>query len=152
MALALEKRLKLHRSGRLRGSMLFELLIGMSIVAILAALSISSYKIYTRRAHYTEIVQAASAFRLAVHECYAITGELSHCHGGKYGIPKNFGLTTHKSLIESVDVSGAGVITITPKKRYGILPTDKYIMTPEEENNQLIWHISGGGVEHGYAG
>ena len=96
MALALNEHLKVQGASRLKGSMLFELLIGMSIIAILAALSISSYKIYTRRAHYTEIVQAASAFRLAVHECYAITGSLSHCHGGKYGIPKSFGLTTQK--------------------------------------------------------
>ena len=133
------------------GFTLIELLIVMSIIGVLAALAIPSYQAYTRRAHYTEIVQAAAPFKLGVHECYAITGELASCHSGHNGIPMDMRDPPKQSLVALVTTSGSGVITITPKKRAGIESSDTYVLTPSEHSHQLSWKASGGGILHGYA-
>lgn len=137
---------------RKAGFSLIELLIVLSIMGILVALAIPSYKTYTRRAHYAEIVQAAAPFKLGVHECYAITGELPSCHNGENGVPPDIMQTAVGSLVASVTTTNNGTITVTPKARFGINAQDTYQLIPTAQDNQLTWHIAGGGVKHGYAG
>ena len=134
-----------------KGFTLIELLIVMCIIGILVALAIPSYHTYVRRAHYTEILSAVYPYKLGVRECYAINGDLSECHSGKNGMPSDISETAEESLIASITTTGAGVITITPKNRYGITPKDVFILTPTESHHQLVWHTSGQGVINGYA-
>lgn len=134
-----------------KGFTLIELLIVMCIIGILAALAVPSYRTYTRRAHYTEIVQAAAPFKLGVHECYAITGDLSSCHSGKNGVPLDITETADQSLISTITTAGSGVIRVTPKALFGITPDDQFILTPTESHHQLVWLTSGKGVADGYA-
>jgi type IV pilus assembly protein PilA len=133
------------------GFTLIELLIVMCIVGILVALAVPSYRTYTRRAHYTELVQAAAPFKLGVHECYSITGDLASCHSGQNGIPLNIIDTPEESLVASITTSGAGVITITPRTRFGINKDDLFILIPQKSHDQLVWHTSGKGVSNGYS-
>ena len=133
------------------GFTLIELLIAIAIVGILTAIAIPSYQNYTRKAHYTEIVQAATPFKLGVEECFQLNGDLKDCTPGKNGVPKNIGAGEGVGLINEVKITDKGVITITPRDLHGIKPTDTYILTPEPQNNQLKWKVSGGGIEQGYA-
>jgi len=133
------------------GFTLIELLIAIAIVGILAAIGIPSYQSYTRKAHYTEIVQASSPYKLGIEECYQVNGGLDVCKAGTNGVPQNISSGDGVGLVDSILVTDTGIITITPKSQYGIKDTDTYILTPTEENNQLVWVASGGGVTNGYA-
>ncbi|EKE01937.1 MAG: type IV-A pilin protein PilA [uncultured bacterium] len=134
-----------------RGFTLIELLIAIAIVGILTSISIPSYQNYTRKAHYTEIVQATTPFKLGIEECFQLTGDLRNCRPGANGVPKNIDAGSGVGLIDGVVVGDMGVIAVTPRDLYGIKPTDNYILTPAAQNNQLTWTSSGGGVEQGYA-
>lgn len=133
------------------GFTLIELLIAIAIIGILTAIALPSYQNYTRKAHYTEIVQATSPFKLGIEECFQLNDSLDLCKAGSNGVPANIEPGQGVGLVDSVVVSTGGIITVTPKKLYGITPEDNYILTPATQNNQLTWATSGGGVTNGYA-
>jgi len=130
------------------GFTIIELLITLAIIAIIAVIAVPSYMNYTRRAYYSEVVQAAAPYKLGVAECYHTTGSLVACAAGSNGIPA--ARTTAVGSVASLAVA-AGVITVTPVAARGILVTDTYILTPTATNNILTWVASGGGVTAGYA-
>ena len=129
------------------GFTLLELLISIAIISIIVSIAVPSYQNYTRRARYSEIVQASAPYKLAVADCFHQTGDLSDCNNNQYGIPplKNYS----KGLIDIIEVQ-QGKITITPKPQQGISSDDTFILTPEIDDSQLHWLSSGGGVERGY--
>lgn len=132
------------------GFTLIELLIAIAIVGILAAVAIPSYQNYTRKAYYTEIVQATTPFKLGIEECFQLTDDLSSCQAGKNGVPKNINAGSGNGLINEVNVGNNGIITVVPRDLHGIKATDTYVLTPIVNNNQLVWISSGGGKEQGY--
>lgn len=133
------------------GFTLIELMIVIAIIGILVAIAIPSYKNYTRRAHYTEVVQATEPFKLGVQECYQMTGALDDCIAGQNDVPNAIAAGKGPDLIDSIDVSAGGIVKVTPKTLYGITAADVYILTPTETDNGLTWSASGQGVTNGYA-
>jgi len=134
-----------------KGFTLIELLIAIAIIGILTAVAVPSYESYTRKAHYTEIVQAITPYKLGVEECFQITADLTVCKAGKNGVPKNIEAGSGPGLIDSILITDNGKITVTPRNKFGIKAQDNYILTPTIDKGHLSWASSGGGVDQGYA-
>lgn len=133
-----------------RGFTLIELMITIAIVGILAAIAIPSYQNYTRRAYYSEVVQATAPYKTAVGECVQNLGTLTGCNAGSNTIPA--AIAAPVGAVTSLAVAN-GVITVTPVAAHGIVATDTYILTPavDANTNIVTWTSSGGGVTNGYA-
>jgi type IV pilus assembly protein PilA len=134
---------------RENGFSLIELMIVVAIIGILAVLVIPSYQVYIRRAHYVEVVQAATPLKMSVQECFQVTNELSECGAGQNGVPT--GAAETNGIIKTALINSAGKITVTPQEKYGLSAADAYTLTPVVKRGQLLWISGGGGVAHGYA-
>lgn len=130
---------------------LLELMIVIAIIGILVTVSIPSYKNYTRRAHYTEIIQAIAPYKIGVEECFQTTGSLDQCSAGQYGIPPSIPEGKSASLVDTLTVDKDGIIIAIPKSKFGINPEDDYILKPDIQYDQLIWQAEGGAISAGYA-
>ena len=127
---------------------LIELMIVIAIISILIAIALPSYQNYTRRAHFTELVQAAAPLKLAVEQCYQMYDTLNECHSGSGGIEKTTPFPAN-SLVHTAEVEKKGVIHLIPKARYGILASSDYQLIPEATQHGLIWHAEGGAIKQG---
>jgi type IV pilus assembly protein PilA len=128
------------------GFTIIELLIVIAIIGILAVIAVPTYLSYTKKAYFSEVIQATGPYKLAVETCYQSQGggaAVAGCANGSNGVPAAPSATGN---VASVATTATGVITATGQSK---APADTYILTPTPTNNVLVWATSGTCVADG---
>jgi len=115
-----------------QGFTLIELMIVIAIIGILAAVAVPQYNSYTQKAKYSEIIYAATPFKLGVEVCAAsqnlpLGGVITGCASGVNGVPVAVATTSVGSVLASISATDAGVITAAGTASVG---SYTYILIP----------------------
>lgn len=130
-----------------QGFTLIELMIVVAIIGILASVAMPAYQNYTKKAKFSEVVLAATPYKLAVEICAQTTTSsgattITACGGGGAnavnGVPAD--ISTAAGLVASVGTTAAGVITVT-----GTADVDSktYTLTPTLLAGKVTWAVGG---------
>jgi type IV pilus assembly protein PilA len=117
-----------------QGFTLIELMIVVAIIGILAAVAIPNYQTYTKKARFTEVIQAATPFKSAV-EIAAQGGNLASigdADASTNGIPSNAGAS---GVVQSVSVTN-GVITAVGN---AAVDSKTFILVPSGITAPIQW-------------
>jgi type IV pilus assembly protein PilA len=133
------------------GFTLIELMIVVAIIGILAAIAVPQYQTYTKKAKFTEVVQAANSFKTQVELCIqsqaiTTTAGVTNCGnegtGGVGSSPAAYG------RVASVSVSSAGVITAVGHATE--VDGKQFILTPTVSTSAITWAKTGDCIAAGY--
>ncbi|HNB63856.1 MAG TPA: prepilin-type N-terminal cleavage/methylation domain-containing protein [Rhodocyclaceae bacterium] len=126
------------------GFTLIELMIVVAIIGILAAIAVPQYQSYTKKAKFTEVVNATSSRKSFVEVCLQDPNIVAaNCVGGSNGIPTDD--TTGFNNVTSVTVTSGGTITATGKAAAFGSSGNIYQMTATVTNGNVVWDDKGSG-------
>lgn len=118
----------------IKGFSLIELLIVIAIIGILASISLPSYKHYTERARFAEVIMATLPYKTAIAIALQEGEPLTSLETGLNGIPPAPQPTKNLANLKVTQ----GIITATASQSAGGYT---YILTPDE--NGSTWTVSG---------
>lgn len=133
------------------GFTLLELLMVIAVIGILATIAVPRLQNYSQKAKFTEVINATSAYKLAVEKCIIDKGTATGCSAGSNDIPAATGAV---GKVKSVSVAD-GVITATGEDNaFSVAGKDNngnatssgatYIMTPDFSSGvSVIWSVGG---------
>jgi len=123
------------------GFSLMELMIVITIIGILSAVAAPSYKKYSQRARFAEVISTAEMFKTAVSIALQQGSALSELSTGTNGIPDEPQSTKN---LTSIKVEN-GTITATGSE---LVNNETYILQPNNDGD--TWTISGSCLKSGF--
>ena len=120
------------------GFTLIELMIVVAIIGILAAIAVPQYQTYTKKAKFTEVVNASSSRKSFVEVCLLnpdVTDK-NDCVQAKNGIPADD--VTPFGKVVSIKVAAGGTITVTGNND---VDGATFVMVPSQAspNAAVVW-------------
>ena len=123
------------------GFTLIEVLVAIAIVGILAVIAVPQYLDFTRRATFTELIQAAAPIRQSVELAVQTRGvtDIETLDSGALGIPATVAaaVAAHGSTVAD------GVITMTWRNDGTNLDAVTYTLTPNGVVPPIDWTVGG---------
>ncbi len=123
------------------GFTLIEVLVAIAIVGILAVIAVPQYLDFTRRATFTELIQAAAPIRQSVELAVQTRGvtDIETLDSGALGIPATVAaaVAAHGSTVAD------GVITMTWRDDGTNLDAVTYTLTPNGVVPPIDWTVGG---------
>lgn len=125
---------------RFYGFSLIELMIVISIIAILTVIAIPSYNTYVKRARFTEVIVATNPFKTAVALALQEGISLNELFNNKHGIPDSPKKTKN---LANIKVEKGTITAIATE----LADHATYILKPSSDG--IEWVISGTCIKSG---
>ena len=129
------------------GFSLLELMIVLTIIAILAAIAIPDYQLYVRKAKFSEIITQMTPYKTAVEVCAQLLGALgdeqSNCGTpGQNEIPADFNNSSSKNYVASIHTHYQAPNVMITAVSQGLGQAYSYILTAQDnEAGILTWSV-----------